>query len=222
VSPAREELVYQVPDDARLRIDTYKNMVLHAFAPEAIVANAILGETEPALHAVRARAQALSRVLKLEFVFRTEATFGSLFDEALASLVSRGLVAISGEAVVVGESGRATLVLTAGLIRATIESYVVAAKALPDLLAGPLPAKEVIHRTLTLAQRLYFGGELERFEACNKLVFSNALSYFRDRGVLVPTDEDRSTSPVMLAAPNRDAAVLERVVAEIADLLPRV
>jgi hypothetical protein len=58
---------------------------------------------------------------------------------------------------------------------------------------------------------MFFTGEVRRREACVRANYSNAISYFKDRGVIV--DKDKKLS----LAPGQDA---RRIATEIADLLP--
>ena len=58
---------------------------------------------------------------------------------------------------------------------------------------------------------MFFTGEVRRREACVRANYANAVSYFKERGILVEKDKK------LTLAPGADA---RRTAAEIADLLP--
>lgn len=199
-----DTIVYAVPEGARLALDYYKNGVLHALVAEAIVACALL--SEPKLHEpgapadaevshfprvkVREKAKTLSRLLKFEFVFRPGVQFDALFDDAVENLLRAGILQ-SAEGVLGFERRREQDVrLLAGLVQHFVEAYAMAAAGLDEVLSEPLAEKELLARVFERAQKAFLTGELDRAEAASKLIFENALRYFRSEGVLAEVAED--------------------------------
>ncbi|HEY4220388.1 MAG TPA: 1-acyl-sn-glycerol-3-phosphate acyltransferase, partial [Myxococcota bacterium] len=79
--------LYQMAPDATFPLDAFKNQLLHHVVPECIVATAFYactsardgdGDDEVERATVKETARALSRIFKLEFIFRVGATFDEL------------------------------------------------------------------------------------------------------------------------------------------------
>ncbi|MFN7134519.1 MAG: 1-acyl-sn-glycerol-3-phosphate acyltransferase, partial [Myxococcales bacterium] len=94
------DAIYSVPDDRRLSLAFYKNNLVHLAVSRSLVAAAVLslGGKGPTAE-VADRALFLSRLLKLEFMFRVGAPFETIFRETLDALVQEGLLLEEGELV---------------------------------------------------------------------------------------------------------------------------
>ncbi len=70
-----DDVIYMVADDKRLMLDLSKNIIVHLFVDRALVSVALLSPPgPPASRAqVRERVRSLSRLFKLEFMFRADA-----------------------------------------------------------------------------------------------------------------------------------------------------
>ena len=122
-----EDIIYVVPPEARMSLDLAKNVIIHFFAPRALIATALLANPGPplALGAVRDRVLAMSRLFKYEFTFRADAPFERIFEEEIAALEADGEVARvvlkpsegAGGLVPKGEDGHEQIALYARLIR---------------------------------------------------------------------------------------------------------
>ena len=96
VEQAAGETIYQVVEERRPLLDYYKNAVIHRYVPLAMIAVALrsCGGDAPRGQ-VQERARWLSRLLKLEFMYRVGATFDEIFAENTAFLVRlRALTAV--------------------------------------------------------------------------------------------------------------------------------
>lgn len=227
-----DTIIYAVPEGARLALDYYKNGVLHAFVPEAIVATALLVETHGDQHTtsvsrvrLRDRARRLSRLLKHEFVFRPGVQFDALFDDAVEILAQHGIVRVVEGEVVIEPQRRADVRLFAGLAQNFVEAYAMAAQGLALLRQGAMPQRALLSATLEIAQQAFLTGEVARAEAASKLIFENALQYFRDEGVLAAApDEDSEKgdkSAVCLSEAFAQPGAIEALEQQIRSLLPR-
>jgi glycerol-3-phosphate O-acyltransferase len=214
--------IYTIPDDRRPQLAFYRNNAIHLYVAEALVALALLGSTAPAAGAervvarslLRERTLTLSRLLKLEFTYRVGATFETIFDDTVASLIQARLLTTE----VIGDATPALraaqidrLELLAGQVKDFVEAYRVAARAVSEL-TGPIGSKDLVKRIHELGERLYLTGNLSRREASIDANYQNAIAYFRERGILVEEkDKKLRRSP-------GDAA--QRLHSEIAALLP--
>jgi glycerol-3-phosphate O-acyltransferase len=136
---------------------------------------------------VRSRVQELSRLFKYEFRFRADASFDTIFEETVASMLADGDLERQGQQLLPGPgrsgwTGHQWLMTYAGLLRNFIESYRVAARGLAGLEKGPLDAKDLIKQTLSTGRLMYLSGEVERAEAISKPLLENAFAAFQDLG----------------------------------------
>ncbi len=196
------DVIFTVPDDKRVRLDFAKNHILHFLVDRALVSMALQGGRDalPSLPDVRERVRSLSRLFKLEFMFRADASFDRIFEDTVATMVACGELTREGDVLRPGTGhddldGASWLAFHASCLTNFVEGYVVAARGLEALLKGPLPKKELVARTLKVGQRMSLRGELERTEAVERPILENALEAFVDQGYLVRGDEGYALTP---------------------------
>jgi glycerol-3-phosphate O-acyltransferase len=187
-----DDVIYVVPPEARMSLDLAKNVIIHFFAPRALISTALLTSPGPPLElaTVRERVQSLSRLFKYEFTFRADAPFERIFDEEVAAMEADGEVArvvlkpsegISG-LMPKGEDGRRQIDLYARMLENFVEGYQVAARGLIGLLRGSLTKKEVVKRAITTGERMFLAGEIARREAVSRPLLEDAYASFTDQG----------------------------------------
>jgi glycerol-3-phosphate O-acyltransferase len=170
---------------------------------------------------LRARVQSLSRLFKYEFMFRVDASFDEIFDEVLEDMVATGELQRDDGLVQVGPGhdgldGRGWINFHAAVLRNFLESYRVAARAVPVLLRKPLPEKDLSARALRFGERMFLEGEIGRSEAVSGPPIDNALKSFCDQGYLV-----REGKELRLARSFRSDEAARAIEARIAAYLPR-
>jgi glycerol-3-phosphate O-acyltransferase len=205
--------IYTVPEERRLRLAYYRNNALHLYVADGLVALALLGAAKRGLVGVeelRERTLRVSRLLKLEFTYRVGETFETIFDQTLQGLKSAGLIGSATHGVHPAPGAAPRLALLAGQVTDFVESYLVAARGL-EALTAPMSDKDLVKRIHDLGEKMFFTGEVRRREACVRANYTNAVSYFKERGIVVEKDKK------LALAPGVDA---RRTAAEIADLLP--
>ena len=136
LTEARGQPVYQAEEDQRGALVFYKNNLMNLVAPRALVAAAVrAGPHGDALAAVESRALFLSRLFKVEFLYRVGAPFEEIFSETVDRLVQEGLLERTNGTL----AGRATdrsaqdMDFYAELLRDFLESYLLASLALEDV-----------------------------------------------------------------------------------------
>ena len=100
-------------------------------------------------------------------------------------LLRWGLAERQGDSIVPVARGARMLALLAELVRPFGEAVWVTADALQLLLAGPIPSKEWMRQTLDRGRAAYLAGRILRLEALTRPTLENAISMFRDRGVVI-------------------------------------
>ena len=190
-------VLYRIPENKRLELDTSKNHVVHFFVERALVAIAFLMPPEgPArLEVVRDRVQQLSRLFKHEFRFRADAPFDAIYADTVAAMVADGELVVGSEGEMKLGSGRdgwsahVWLRTYASILRNFVEGYLVAARGLKLLTKAPMASKELSRKTLAVGQRMFLSGDVELAEAVSKPVIENAFLSFMDEGYLRISDK---------------------------------
>lgn len=190
------DVLFTIPDDKRVRLDFAKNHIVHFLVDRALVATAFRssrGTGSRTIPVVRERVQALSRLFKLEFMFRADAGFERIFDETLAAMIADGELVREGDSLAEGkghdgEDGASWLRFHAATLQNFIEGYLVAARSLEALLKGKLAKKDLATRALKTGERMTVRGEIERTEAVLRPLFENAFESFVEQGYLVRVD----------------------------------
>jgi len=184
------EPIYRVQKERRLALEYYKNNVVHFFVPSALIGASLLaGEEEESvsLHALRERVRQLSRLFKYEFMYRADARFDAIFDDAIDGMCQVGELERMAEHVRVAEGPKGRQVqVYASMLTTYFESYLLAVRGCRQLLSheSPRERKEWVKRTLSLGQRMYLAGELELRESVSKLKLETALKSLKDHGLL--------------------------------------
>jgi glycerol-3-phosphate O-acyltransferase len=193
-----DDVIYTVPDDQRLMLDISKNIIVHFFVDRALISVALLSAAAVAsapLDELRARVRALSRLFKLEFMFRADAPFEQIFQETVADMTAIGELSLGeGDRDVRfgpghdGLDGRGWISFYAAVVQSFIEGYRIAARAARVLLRGPLAEKDLAARALRIGEQMFLGGEIDRAESVSQPVLENALSAFIEQGYLRRAD----------------------------------
>jgi len=182
-----EEAIFSIPEERRIAVEYYKNNVLHFFVPSAMIAAAVmasdgepLGETR-----LRERVRQLSRLFKYEFMYRADATFDDIFEDALTQMLTAGeLERVADRIQPADGPGGERVVVYAMMLRTYFETYRLAVRGVGALLDGTMGKKEWMKRTMALGQCMYLAGELELRESLSKMRLETSIKALKDLGVL--------------------------------------
>jgi glycerol-3-phosphate O-acyltransferase len=206
---AAEETIYQVPDERRTFLDYHRNAVIHRYVAPSLVAAAVRARGPQSGEAVRARSLWLSRLFKLEFLYRVGATFDEIFAQNAALLMRLGALERVEEDLRPGPDVD-TLVFLAELTRPYLESYrVAAAAALAVARRFPMDRRALLREAMERGRASYLSGEVALRESLSKATLGNAIEWMVDQRLLLELDGGR-----LRPAPGT-AEALQRVVEEI-------
>ena len=187
VEVAAGETIYQVVDEKRPLLDFQRNAVIHRYVAPALVAAAARAAGTPgAIPEIRARALWLSRLFKLEFMYRVGAGFDEIFDEHLAFLIRVGALAREGDRVRPGENAW-TLDFLAELVRAYLEAYRLAAETALALGAGRAAVADrrtLVKDALERGRAAFLSGGIALRESLSKATLENAVEWLLVQGLL--------------------------------------
>jgi glycerol-3-phosphate O-acyltransferase len=194
---AAGEVIYLVPEERRTLLDYHRNAVLHRYVALSLVAAALRScrpAAEPA--AVRERARFLSRLLKLEFMYRATADRGGVFEEQVATLERLGAAARDG--LQLSEGGeRDTLEFLADLTRPFLEAYRASAEALTAAFPGDeaCDRRSLLRLALDRGRASFLAGRIDHREALSKATLENGIEWLVQQGALRQDDGKLRLSP---------------------------
>jgi len=207
---AAEETIYQVPDERRTFLDYHRNAVIHRYVAPALVAAAVRARGPHDGEAVRARALWLSRLFKLEFMYRVGARFDEVFGENAALLLRLGAIERTGEELRPGRDEE-TLAFLAELTRAYLEAYRIAASATLAVSRrlSLMDRRALLREAMERGRASFLSGEVVLRESLSKATIGNAIEWMVDQGLLLEQDGGR------LRLADRGADALQLLVEEI-------
>ncbi len=205
------ERMFVVPDDRRMALEYHKNTVIHFFVPSALVASSLgaLG-WETSLVELRDRVRTLSRLFKLEFMYRADAEFEAIFSDALARMLESDEVHWEADRVrrAGGDAGK-RLVLYQGMLKTYLEAYRLALRSIVQLGDKTLTKKEWVKSTLVLGRRALQLGEITLRESVVRPKLETALAIFHELGIARTEGENVHHGPKIA-----DAAALDAMLSE--------
>lgn len=226
-----DDVIYLVPDDQRLMLDIARGAIVHFFVDRALISVALLSpepsSSPPAskggasIAEVGERVRSLSRLFKVEFMFRTDAPYEAIFTETLGDMVSTGELTLEDGFVGFGPGhggldGRGWISFYASVVRSYLEGYRIAARAARVLVGGSMAERELADRALRIGEQMFLGGEIDRSEAVSRPIIENALKAFVDQGYL-----KRAAGVLSLADPFTSDPVARGIEERMAGYLRR-
>jgi glycerol-3-phosphate O-acyltransferase len=180
---------YSIDESKRPLLEYYKNNIIHFFLPASLVSLAILAGQgfEFERSQIMADFDFLIDFFKNEFLFDIAET-GSQVDAVLDYFASRGVIInLDPQAATytLSASGLKELAYFANLLYNYFESYWIVFRSIKYLQKKPRSEKEFLKRILSIGQKLYKLGEVERAEALSESTFQNALKLFGEKGIVL-------------------------------------
>lgn len=216
---ARGEVIYQAEDERRAEMSFYKNTLMNLVAARSLVANAVLAEAPAPYDAVKARALFLSRLFKVEFIYRVNAPFDTIFADTLELMVRMGLVMSDGSTVKLAPEphARPDLEFLADLMRDYLEAYLLAAMTLKDVADGvATDRKSFVKLALETGRAEFHAGRITAAESLAKVTLDNAVSFLLDQKYLEEEDKKLKLGPA-----GAEPAAREQLAADIREYLRR-
>ncbi len=202
---AAGETIYQVVDEKRPVLDYHRNAVIHRYVAPALVAAAARARDGGTAAEIRARALWLSRLFKLEFMYRVGASFDDIFEQNVAFLVRVEALARDGDRLRPGPEAW-TLSFLAEFMRSYLEAYRLAAEtasALGEAGGGAADRRALVKETLERGRAGFLSGRIALRESLSKATVENAVEWLVEQKIL---SDDGGKVAV------RDAAALRAIV----------
>jgi len=194
---AKGETVYLPVDERRVQLAYYKNTILNLVAPRALVACAALrGVLDDSEESVRAKALFLSRLFKLEFIYRVGTPFEVIFAETVDRLVGDGLLQRRDGALVPPDAtARGVLEFLADVVRDYLQSYLLAGLTLEDLATAAMDRKSFLRAALETGRMEFLQGRVDAAEAVSRTTLDNALAWLVDQELIAEPERKLVLGP---------------------------
>src|SRR5215472_17524869 len=204
---AKGETVYLPIDERRVQLAYYKNTIINLVVPRALVACAVMrGVLDGSEESVRTKALFLSRLFKLEFIYRVGAPFEIIFTETVDRLVDSGLLVRRESSLHPRDAqARAVLEFLADIIRDYLQSYLLAALTLEELATGPMDRKAFLRAALETGRMEFLSGRLDAAEAISRTTLENALSWLLEQEMVAERDRKLVLGPAAERPEQREA-----------------
>lgn len=183
-SDAHDDVV-QVVDGRRIRLEYYKNTLLHFLAPISLLA-AVIRATDRDITSADEEIFALFRtqvfLLRYEFTLDPEQSLEALEQESLQGLVMYGALTQQGDRHII--SDRARIQELARLTDALREAYRLAIQAGLSLQSKDIAPKDIPKKMLVYGRARLAVGELSMPEALSLVNLETALRAYREEGTV--------------------------------------
>lgn len=208
-----EEVVYSLEDDNRLKLEYYKNNILHFFIPIGFVAASLLSSNEDVvpLNRIVKDYQFFKRLFWHEFIFDDRKDDLDEVNDVLSYLNNNGMITgleHDGQALVeVKGRGRMNLMPFAGLVRNYLESYWVVLRGCLYLKKEAMQEKDWMRKIQRLAVKMYKKGEIRRAEALSQSNYQSAMQFLQDAEIVYVSESsdkgDKKESNLYTLAGNK-------------------
>ena len=172
--------------------------MLHRYVAVSMIAAALRASGGRApLQVVRGRTRWVSRLFKLEFMYRPGATFDAIFEEYAQFLLRLGVVAVQDGTVAAGAE-KDMLDFLADLIRPHLEAYGLAARTLQAAAraGGPFDRRGLVNESLERGRADFLAGKVLLRESLSKATLENACEWLTQQGAFaVGPDGKRGLDP---------------------------
>lgn len=221
-----EERIYISEDDARIRLEYYKNTVIqHLLGPAiiSIVLRAIQcrNTNQAAIKVDNLRDATLFVIslFRLHFVQHAGMKPKAIFDTWFEQMKSLELIRVNAEEEIIVENQCvAALDLLSGLTEGTIEAYGACAKAMLILKGSSRHRKDLEREVLDRLHRWHLTGNVRRFESCQVPLVKVVIDWLCEEGILLQST-DNGEVKVSLAKAHADGKALEALVERTESLL---
>lgn len=190
---SRDDVVYTVPDDARVRLDFTKNGILHFYVERALVSLAfrVVGVRAVPRARIVEGAEALAKLLVYDISSVTDSAGGltSRLEATVDDMIAFGELAGAGDQITVGpgnaeDDAMAHLSAHCAHLTPVLEAYRIAARTVRLLVTESLEDKDLMTQALSVGRQMFLGGEIDRQEAISTPTLGAAFEAFVARGVL--------------------------------------
>jgi glycerol-3-phosphate O-acyltransferase len=186
---ALEEEVFTLEGTKRITLEYYKNNIIHFFLPLAFVSTSILAQQSFHfdLSQIFEDSAFITHFFKYEFVYDNDISNEKMVRDVLEVFERMNWLNRAEEddsSYVLTHEGLKVAQAFHGLLRNYFEGYWLVLRAFRYLQKKPYAEKEFTKKILSLGEKALKLKLIERPESISKIMFSNALKYYVEKGVI--------------------------------------
>jgi len=193
VEVAAGDTIYLVPDEKRPVLDYHRNAVIHRYVAPALLSSAVRASAAASgattVADARDGALWLSRLLKLEFMYRVGSSFDEIFGQHLAFLERVGAIARTGEVITPGPEGD-LLSFLGEFMRSYLEAYRLTAETALAVLGSDaarqgagFDRRALVKEALERGRAAFLSGRIALRESLSKATIENAVEWLVVQGL---------------------------------------
>lgn len=184
-----EEEVFTMDESKRLALEYYKNNLIHFLLPAAYVSTSILAQQtfRFSLAQILEDMEFMKNFFKFEFVYDKDISNEKMMEEVLDAFDRMGLLHHVGDGdqpYLLAHRGLRAASAFHEILRNYLEGYWLVLRAFRYLQKKPYSEKDFVKKVLSMGQKALKLQLIERPESVSKIIFSNALKYFLEKGVI--------------------------------------
>jgi glycerol-3-phosphate O-acyltransferase len=187
--------IYRVNTDSRVRINFYRNSILHFFIPISFIAIAMRsnrkGEGSIKFNSI------ISDLKYLIDLFSSEFIYSEMLDDikGASSLLieymeSKSIITRKGREIIIDESKRDLMQLFAEIVQDYFESYQVVVNTVLELNEGEIDKKDLMVRIRKTGVDMYNSGGIKLAESLSLPNYNNAIQFLTGKGVLAARESE--------------------------------
>ena len=175
---------YRVDDKEALKLDFFKNTLIHHFVPESILATAFVSLTGKSHKSVTKsalfeNAKILSDIFRFEFIYPPGADFSDTFEHYFSFAVDNEILVVHGENLSIGSSSKASddLQFASRMLANFVDAYDFSINNLDSILSDKLSKKDLIDKIIASLREAFLSGQVEHPESSNKAMANGIVQY---------------------------------------------
>ncbi len=174
-----DEDIYLIKDDQRVRINFYKNRIIHFFIPVSFTSLAIMllsSRKEINRKEIYMNFNRLADFFRFEFIYsesmnnREEAA-----DKMLSYLEERSVISLADKKISIIDKNRDELKFYAEIIQDYLESYLIVCRAVNESVKGKVEKKDLIQEIRKRGISMYRDGEIKLMESLSMSYYHNSI-----------------------------------------------
>ncbi len=171
--------LYMIRDDQRVRINFYKNRIIHFFIPLAYTSLSVMilsGKNDIKREDIYTHFNRLADLFRHEFIYpESMNNRNDALERILGYLKERSVISLSGTMISVIDKNRDELKFYAEMIQDYLESYLIVFRAVNESVKGSVEKKDLIQEIRKRGISMYKEGEIRLMESLSMSYYHNSL-----------------------------------------------
>ncbi|MBN2403214.1 MAG: 1-acyl-sn-glycerol-3-phosphate acyltransferase [Spirochaetes bacterium] len=220
-SGTKEEIIqdlYVLKDDNRIRINYYKNCIIHYFIPISLTSMAILyinkitGGKAVKEADVKKEYEFIKDLFRREFIYKDDDNLSDIIhDEVYKYFKQKSVLSREKDGMLILNNNINNLKIFASIMKDHFESYYAALKTIVNLKAGQVKKEKLVMDIRKNALKMFHMGEIYLWESLSLPFYVNAISRFSDEKILKGGARDVKNAEIKLEDTEKAGIFLQKI-----------